>query len=83
MTETIVKINGVSVKKVTLNTAIIGSGAAGYNAALRLTDYGVDDIAVITEGINMGTSRNTGSDKQTYYKMNLCADYPDSPKAMA
>ena len=35
MTETIVKINGVSVKKVTLNTAIIGSGAAGYNAALR------------------------------------------------
>ena len=83
MTETIIKINGVSVKKVTLNTAIIGSGAAGYNAALRLTDYGVNDIAVITEGINMGTSRNTGSDKQTYYKMNLCADYPDSPKAMA
>ncbi|MBQ2736256.1 MAG: FAD-binding protein, partial [Clostridia bacterium] len=83
MTETIVKINGVSVKRVTLNTAIIGSGAAGYNAALRLTDYGVEDIAVITEGINMGTSRNTGSDKQTYYKMNLCADYPDSPKAMA
>jgi succinate dehydrogenase/fumarate reductase flavoprotein subunit len=31
----------------------------------------------------MGTSRNTGSDKQTCYKINLCADYPDSPKAMA
>ena len=74
MIETTVKINGISVKKVALNTVIIGSGAAGYNAALRLTDYGVDDIAIITEGINMGTSRNTGSDKQTYYKMNLCAD---------
>ena len=83
MIETTVKINGISVKKVAINTVIIGSGAAGYNAALRLTDYGVDDIAIITEGINMGTSRNTGSDKQTYYKMNLCADYPDSPKAMA
>ena len=83
MTETTVKINGINVKRISLNTVIIGTGAAGYNAALRLTDYGVDDIAIVTEGIKMGTSRNTGSDKQTYYKMNLCADYPDSPKAMA
>ncbi len=83
MTESNVIFNGVSVKKVTLNTVIIGTGAAGYNAALRLSDYGVEDIAIVTEGIYMGTSRNTGSDKQTYYKMNLCADYPDSPKAMA
>ncbi len=83
MKETIIKIGGVSVKKVTLDAVIVGTGAAGYNCALRLSDYGVDDIAIITEGVNMGTSRNTGSDKQTYYKMNLCADYPDSPKAMA
>lgn len=83
MTESIVKINGVSVKRVTLDCVVIGTGAAGYNASLRLTDYGINDIAIVTEGIYMGTSRNTGSDKQTYYKMNLCADYPDSPKAMA
>ena len=83
MTENIVKFNGVSVKKVTLDCVVIGTGAAGYNASLRLTDYGVNDIAIVTEGIYMGTSRNTGSDKQTYYKMNLCADYPDSPRAMA
>lgn len=83
MKEAIIKIDGVSVRKITLNTVIIGTGAAGYNAALRLSDYGVDDIAIVSEGIYMGTSRNTGSDKQTYYKMNLCADYPDSPKAMA
>ncbi len=83
MKETIIKIGDISVKKVTLDAVIIGTGAAGYNCALRLSDYGVDDIAIITEGVNMGTSRNTGSDKQTYYKMNLCADYPDSPKAMA
>ncbi|MBQ8546147.1 MAG: FAD-binding protein [Clostridia bacterium] len=83
MNETTTIFNGVNVKKVTLDALVIGTGAAGYNAALRLDDYGVKDLAIVTEGINMGTSRNTGSDKQTYYKMNLCADYPDSPKAMA
>ena len=83
MTEKTVETCGVKVKKITLDALVIGTGAAGYNAALRLDDYGVKDIAVVTEGVKMGTSRNTGSDKQTYYKMNLCADYPDSPKAMA
>ena len=83
MNETTLIYNGVSVKKITVDALVVGTGAAGYNAALRLNDYGVDDVAIVTEGVNMGTSRNTGSDKQTYYKMNLCADYPDSPKAMA
>ena len=83
MNETTIIYNGVSVKKITVDALVIGTGAAGYNAALRLDDYGVKDTAIVTEGIKMGTSRNTGSDKQTYYKMNLCADYPDSPKAMA
>ena len=83
MNETTIIYNGVSVKKITVDALVIGTGAAGYNAALRLDDYGVKDTAIVTEGVKMGTSRNTGSDKQTYYKMNLCADYPDSPKAMA
>ena len=69
--------------ELSMNTAIIGSGAAGYNAALRLYDMGQKDIAVFTEGINMGTSRNTGSDKQTYYKLSLEGDDPDSVAAMA
>jgi pyruvate/2-oxoglutarate dehydrogenase complex dihydrolipoamide dehydrogenase (E3) component len=54
------------------HTLIIGSGCAGYNAADRLYDLGITDIAIITEGRFMGTSRNTGSDKQTYYKLSLC-----------
>lgn len=83
MTEAFVNYNGISVKKITLDALVVGTGAAGYNCAVRLDKYGVKDIAIVTEGIFMGTSRNTGSDKQTYYKMNLCADYPDSPKAMA
>ena len=68
---------------VTVNTLVIGSGAAGFNAALRLWDGGQKDIALLTEGVNAGTSRNTGSDKQTYYKMNLSGDMPDSPTQMA
>ena len=65
------------------NTIIVGSGAAGLNAADRLWSYGQRDIAIITEGLSKGTSRNTGSDKQTYYKLNLSGGEPDSVLAMA
>lgn len=61
---------------------VIGSGAAGLSAACRLRQSGVN-IAIITEGINCGTSRNTGSDKQTYYKLGLSGDSPDSVRRMA
>lgn len=66
-----------------LNTIIIGSGAAGLNAALRLHNFGQQDIAVVTEGLKMGTSRNTGSDKQTYYKLTLGGGENDSVLEMA
>lgn len=62
---------------------IVGSGAAGYNAARKLYDLGVHDIAIITEGEKMGTSRNTGSDKQTYYKLTLAGGDGDSVSDMA
>lgn len=65
------------------HTIIVGSGAAGYNAALRLYEMGQKDIAIVTEGRNMGTSRNTGSDKQTYYKLSLSGSEPDSVMNMA
>lgn len=83
MKESKTVIGNKAYRTVTLNTVIVGSGAAGFNAALRLHGLGVKDCAIVTEGVKMGTSRNTGSDKQTYYKMNLCADYPDSPRSMA
>jgi len=67
----------------TYNTCIIGSGAAGLNCADTLYNLGQTDIAIITEGINMGTSRNTGSDKQTYYKLTMTGGEPDSVFAMA
>ncbi len=65
------------------HTIIIGTGCAGYNAANRLYDFGIRDIAIVTEGRLMGTSRNTGSDKQTYYKLSLCGAEGDSVREMA
>jgi len=62
---------------------VVGSGAAGYNAALHLHEKGVRNFAVITEDRLAGTSRNTGSDKQTYYKIACAGDQKDSPRAMA
>ena len=68
---------------ISCNTCVVGSGAAGYNAADRLWQYGQKDILLISESINAGTSRNTGSDKQTYYKLTLSSDTPDSVYEMA
>ena len=62
---------------------IIGSGAAGYGVADRLFKEGITDIAVITENRFSGTSRNTGSDKQTYYKLSMDGFSQDSPYKMA
>lgn len=66
-----------------VHTLIIGSGAAGLAAALQLYRNGVSDILVATESLDGGTSINTGSDKQTYYKLSLCGDDADSIRAMA
>lgn len=66
-----------------LDAVVIGTGAAGYNAACRLKGLGINSVAIVTEGINCGTSRNTGSDKQTYYKLGLGGDSPDSVYKMA
>ena len=65
------------------NTAIVGSGAAGFNAADRLWQLGQHDILLVTENRVGGTSRNTGSDKQTYYKLTLSGGDPDSVREMA
>lgn len=67
----------------TFDTLVIGSGAAGYNAANTIKKLGKKSVAIITEGVNCGTSRNTGSDKQTYYKLGLGGDGPDSVRKMA
>ena len=66
-----------------VHTLVIGSGAAGLNAAVQLRANGVEDVLIVTEGLRLGTSINTGSDKQTYYKLSMCGSDEDSPHTMA
>ncbi len=70
-------------ERIKVNTVIVGTGASGYNTAVCLKKNGVDDILLISEDKDAGTSRNTGSDKQTYYKLTLSGGESDSVRAMA
>lgn len=65
------------------DAVVVGSGAAGFAAACRIREDGRKSVCIVTEGVLRGTSRNTGSDKQTYYKLGLGGDAPDSVRAMA
>lgn len=67
----------------TYRTLVIGTGCAGYGAADCLFDKGITDIAVLSDNRVAGTSRNAGSDKQTFYKMSLSGDEGDCPVFMA
>ena len=78
-----IEINGQRLRVYTFQTVVVGTGAAGYNAADTLYRLGQEETAIVTEGIKMGTSRNTGSDKQTYYKLTLAGEGGDSVRQMA
>ncbi|MDR0822940.1 MAG: FAD-binding protein [Endomicrobium sp.] len=73
----------LSIQEKVFDSLIIGSGAAGYNCAVHLFDKGVKNSAIITENRLAGISRNTGSDKQTYYKLSYSGAQNDSPFNMA
>jgi len=78
-----IEIDGIRFPLYSLNTLVVGSGAAGLNAAVSLDDFGQRDIAIVTSRWGGGTSANAGSDKQTYYKLSIAGDKPDSPYEMA
>lgn len=69
-------LNGIPVY--TVPNLIIGSGAAGLNCAEHLLELG-QECVIVTDSLGAGTSNNSGSDKQTYYKMGVFGDVPDSP----
>ncbi len=76
-------VGGKTVAVTRVHSLVIGSGAAGLNAAVQLRNQGIEDVLIVTEGLKMGTSINTGSDKQTYYKSAMCGNDLDAPQAMA
>jgi succinate dehydrogenase/fumarate reductase flavoprotein subunit len=83
MRESSIRCGAYTLPVFSLNTVVVGTGAAGYNAAERLHRGGQPDVAIVTEHILAGTSRNTGSDKQTYYKLTLSGGEADSVREMA
>ena len=62
---------------------VIGSGASSLACAVQLRRMGCDDLLIATDNLKGGTSLNTGSDKQTYYRLGDSGSAPDSPYAMA
>ncbi len=75
-------IKGMNVPVYKTGTVVVGTGVAGFNCADTLATLGKTDIMIISEGIKLGTSRNTGSDKQTYYKISTNASDLDSIDTM-
>lgn len=83
MKQSRVEMNGAVFPVVAVDTVVLGSGAAGLNALDHLLHLGRSDVALVTENMLTGTSRNTGSDKQTYYKLSLSGKETDSVQALA
>ncbi len=69
--------------KNTFDTIIVGMGAAGLKCADELARMGRSNIVILADDILDGTSRNAGSDKQTYYKLTLSGADGDSVHEMA
>ncbi len=77
------RVGQTDIETCVYRTVVIGYGCAGLNAAHWLRSLGETDLCIVTDGMDRGTSRNAGSDKQTYYKLSLAGDTPDSVYDMA
>ncbi|MFB0521260.1 MAG: hypothetical protein ACETWD_07520, partial [Desulfatiglandales bacterium] len=56
-----IRIDEISMPLYSLNTLIIGSGAASLNAAVNLVHNEQKDITIVTDKWGGGTSANTGA----------------------
>lgn len=78
-----IRVCGCQIPVIAADTVVLGSGAAGFRAAELLCRSGRRSIALVTESRRSGTSRNTGSDKQTYYKLSMSGSDLDSVHLLA
>lgn len=83
MKKSVIKIAGRSIPVYSMNTVVVGSGAASLSTADHIHNLGQEDLAIVTEKVGGGTSNNTGSDKQTYYKLSVFGKEGDCPWEMA
>lgn len=82
MKEFVLNVAGKSVPAISCKTAVLGAGAAGWAAAWRLGKQPGTDAVLLCAGTKAGTSRNAGSDKQTYYRLGAVGT-ADHVEAMA
>lgn len=83
--------DGIEFPVVTVNTVIVGSGAAALNCAEHLFRFfqeqgeerPEDLLCVVTTGLGAGASHCSGSDKQTYYRLGVQGSVPDTPADFA
>ena len=68
---------------ISTDAVVVGTGASGYQAACRIQEGGRKTVCIVTEQRDRGTSRNAGSDKQTYYKLGLGGKCLDSVRQLA
>jgi succinate dehydrogenase/fumarate reductase flavoprotein subunit len=79
--------NGTEIPLYNVNTLVVGSGAAGLNCVERIYRFleerqipnAKDKVALATNFLGGGTSYNSGSDKQTYYRLNVLGGAADCP----
>jgi len=83
MENEIIQVRGFNLTCYRINTLVVGSGAASLNAAASLHSFGQKNLVIATSQWGGGTSNNAGSDKQTYYKLSLSGQKPDSVFEMA
>ena len=76
-------VEGLEIPIRHVRVLVIGSGASSLACAVQLRRMGCDDLLIATDNLKGGTSLNTGSDKQTYYRLGDSGSAPDSPYAMA
>ena len=72
----------MNIRRITCQTAVIGAGAAGLNALDELLARRIDTV-LFADDLSGGASINSGSDKQTYYKLSLAGNTNDSVQALA
>ncbi len=83
--EQITLLDGSELPCYRCHTVVVGSGAAGLNAAGQLRELLPADceVAVVTAALKGGTSYCSGSDKQTYWRLGAVDVFADNPRAMA
>ena len=77
-----ISFRGRSYPYLSAATLVLGSGAAGLNAAHELKRAG-RDVLLLTDTLGAGTSFCAGSDKQTYYKLSIQGEEADSVQELA